>query len=126
MHSCTEYNKLADELATLGKNLGRNDSIIDIHWDRVGENMPYLRGSWDGGYQPESTWVGVGFVLEGHHCLPTVSGSNWKIIATGYGRCNGGSAANAEILAFQCLVEMIGRVLSPRTTFWKPLSPWNE
>ena len=27
---------------------------------------------------------------------------------------------------FRCLVEMIGRVLSPRTTFWKPLSPWNE
>ena len=69
---------------------------------------------------------GLGFVLEGHHCLPTVSGSNWKIVAAGFGRCNGGSAANAEILAFQCLVELIGSVLTPRTTFWKPFSPWSE
>ena len=42
-----------------------------------------MRGSWDGGYQPETAWVGVGFVLEGQHCIPTVSGSNWKDIATG-------------------------------------------
>lgn len=125
-HVRREFNEMANDLATQGKNLLQDDFVVDIDWNIANdiESFPYIEGSWDGGYNPDSSHVGIGIVLKGQRTLPDPINPQWTVIARGHGRCRGCSAANAEVLAFQCLVELIDRVLKCERKFWPPFPPF--
>merc|ERR1711937_565666 len=87
-HVYRELNEEANDLATKGKLM--TDLGCNLQIDKKGiANMKFLRGTWDGGYDPGKLTCGVGFVLYGCRCRP-VQNQTWATIAVGHGKCRGG------------------------------------
>ena len=58
-HMKRGFNEIPNQLATMGKTLGRNDLVVMMEQVNV-DNDKYWRGQFDGGYDPGSTTIGVG------------------------------------------------------------------
>lgn len=70
----------------------------------------------------EFSFVGVGWYLEYRKSKPA-PGALWTRLLTGYGRCYGRSAAEAELQAFQSLLFSF-HYLNERLPLWPDLPPW--
>ena len=104
----------------MGKKLSDVESVIyqeDVDFGTI----DYVRGFWDGGYDPGSEFEGVGWYLAYRKSKPA-PGALWTRLLTGYGRCYGRSAAEAELQAFQSLLFSFHTFLAcgtdPKPLFW--------
>lgn len=130
-HFRREFNTEADRLATFGKHLPHHDLILDIHACEFAR-ADFVQGYWDGGYDSDATSVGVGFYVEILDRRPTTF-SQWFLIAAGHGKCLGHSACCAEVKGFECLVELLNRLIraidehndkAVNSLLWEPFPPW--
>jgi len=75
------YNDNANTLATMGTELSDVESVI-YQEDVAFATVEHVRGFWDGGYDPGSEYVGVGWYLEYRKSNPA-PGALWTRLLTG-------------------------------------------
>lgn len=111
-HLPRELNSVADGLATKGKNL-ENCEIVVEKFDRpeFGEQV-FLRGFWDGGYNPSALTCGVGIYVEINKHIPQTRTSAWEPCIVAYGKCDGWSAVCAEVQAASILIDLVSSMIS--------------
>jgi hypothetical protein len=99
-------------LATKEKNL-ENCEIVVEKFDRpeFGEQV-FLRGFWDGGYNPSALTCGVGIYVEINKHIPQTRTSAWEPCIVAYGKCDGWSAVCAEVQAASILIDLVSSMIS--------------
>ena len=118
-------NEVPNQLATMGKKLGRNDLVMMMEtMPSAVDNAKYWRGQFDGGYDPGSTTIGVGMYLCFSEQCPHEN-SVWTSAVKAYGRCDGSSSTEAELTACKTLIYIAQQYIAP---FYPPFSslppPW--
>lgn len=120
-HVLRRFNTTANDLATRGKHL-THDIIIQFNESQL-TDVEYVKGLWDGGHDPGSSEVGIGFELRGYSRRPLHSQEGYTTIALAHGKCEGFSSADAEICAFQTMIHVVHRKLN-RWQQWPTLPAW--
>ena len=103
-HVRRTFNSECDALATQGKHL--LETKLDLHVAET--NGRFWKGAWDGGYDTNSEYVGLGFKIWVTDDVEVVDEMlqpvRWMEKAYGVGSVKGEGATTAEVMAFQCLV----------------------
>lgn len=106
-HVRRKFNKECDALAGEGKDMMAPSMQITVS-DVSGK---YWQGSWDGGHNPGTTTVGVGFKIWVTNDVMTFGGktmpTGWQVKASGKGSVTGEGSTFAELMAFQSLLVAI-------------------